>query len=108
MILFLASSFVGLHSELITLLIFGMLSTIAFKMLTTSMNVMIYEAIDRDKDYEERRLDYIIIREIPLGIGRVIGVLFFLVIREFFEMDKILTVSFIVFPFMYVAITPMV
>lgn len=105
-LLFLSSLLVSVEQSILALAIYGMVSTIAINMYSTPLNTMIYEAIERDKDYEKRKLDYIIIREIPLGIGRMIGVLLFLFIRNHFDMDVVLPISFALFPFVYVLMIP--
>jgi YQGE family putative transporter len=91
---------------LISLIIFGMISPIAMNMITTSMNAMIYESIEKDPQYKEKRLDYIIIREIPLGIGRIIGVFLFLGMRKYFAIEQLLPISFSLFPIIYVLMIP--
>jgi MFS transporter, YQGE family, putative transporter len=90
----------------LSLIIFGMISPIAMNMISTSMNAMIYESIEKDPQYKEKRLDYIIIREIPLGIGRIIGVFIFLGMRKFFAIEKLLPISFSLFPIIYVLMIP--
>ncbi|OCA87841.1 hypothetical protein A8F94_08345 [Bacillus sp. FJAT-27225] len=91
---------------LLSLIVFGLLSPIALNMINTSMNAMIYESIEKDPFYHERRLDYIIIREIPLGAGRIVGVFMFLGMRSYFDLDALLPISFSVFPIVYVLMIP--
>jgi MFS transporter, YQGE family, putative transporter len=67
---------------------------------------MIYEAIEKDPEYKVKRLDYIIIREIPLGVGRIIGVFLFLAMKKYFDFDLLLPVSFSLFPIIYVLMIP--
>lgn len=78
----------------ISLIIFGVFSPIAMNMINTSMNAMIYEAIEKDVNYQQKRLDYIIIREIPLGVGRIIGVFLFLTMKNYFNLEQLLPISF--------------
>lgn len=91
---------------LISLIIFGIVSPVAMNMINTSMNAMIYESIERDPNYKNKRLDYIIIREIPLGIGRMIGVFIFLVMGKYFDLEALLPISFSFFPIIYVLMIP--
>jgi len=91
---------------LFSLLIFGLLSPIAMTMISTSMNAMIYSSIESDEQYKEKRLDYIIIREIPLGVGRIIGVFIFLAMQVYYDIDQLLTISFSFFPIVYVVMVP--
>ncbi|MFB7141467.1 MFS transporter [Gottfriedia sp. NPDC056225] len=91
---------------LISLIIFGIVSPVAMNMINTSMNAMIYESIERDPNYKNKRLDYIIIREIPLGIGRIIGVFIFLALGKYFNLEALLPISFSFFPIIYVVMIP--
>lgn len=102
----LSSVLISAYPIFISLVIFGILSPIAMNMISTSMNAMIYESIERDPDYKEKRLDYIIIREIPLGVGRIIGVVLFLTMRKYFDLEALLPISFSIFPIVYVIMIP--
>jgi MFS transporter, YQGE family, putative transporter len=102
----LSSVLISAYPIFISLVIFGLLSPIALNMIGTSMNAMIYESIERDPDYKEKRLDYIIIREIPLGVGRIIGVVLFLTMRKYFDLEELLPISFSIFPIVYVIMIP--
>ncbi|PLR95890.1 MFS transporter [Bacillus sp. T33-2] len=102
----LSSILISAYPIFISLVIFGILSPIAMNMIGTSMNAMIYESIERDPDYQEKRLDYIIIREIPLGVGRIIGVVLFLSMRKYFDLEALLPISFSIFPIVYVLMIP--
>jgi flagellar biosynthesis protein FlhB len=66
--IFLSSVLLSALPVFISLVIFGIVSPVAMNMITTSMNAMIYESIEKDPQYKEKRLVYIIIREIPLGV----------------------------------------
>jgi MFS transporter, YQGE family, putative transporter len=91
---------------LIALIIFSIIQPVAMNMINTSMNAMIYASIEKDPDYKEKRLDYIIIREIPLGVGRMIGVFLFLSMRHYLDLEQLLPVSFSLFPIVYVVMIP--
>ncbi|MDQ1144155.1 YQGE family putative transporter [Bacillus sp. SORGH_AS 510] len=103
---FLSSTLLSAMPVLASLVVFGIVSPVAMNMINTSMNAMIYESIEKDPHYKERRLDYIIIREIPLGVGRIIGVFLFLAMRKFFDFEQLLPVSFSLFPIVYVIMIP--
>lgn len=89
-----------------SLIIFAVILPVAMNMINTSMNAMIYSSIEKDRQYKERRLDYIIIREIPLGVGRIIGVMIFLLMRKYLNMEQLLPISFSLFPIIYVVMIP--
>ncbi|WP_027416974.1 hypothetical protein [Aneurinibacillus terranovensis] len=88
------------------LIIFGAAYHIAKNMMSTNLDAWTYASIELDKHFQERRLDYIIVREIPLGIGRKIGVGVFFLIRAMFPIHSLLTYSFFFFPFVYVIMAP--
>lgn len=90
----------------ISLIIFGLFSPVSMNMINTSMNAMIYESIEKDSNYQEKRLDYIIIREIPLGFGRILGVILFLTMKNYFNIEQLLPISFSIFPIVYVIMIP--
>lgn len=105
--LFLVSLSLSLVPFFSMLIIFSILKPIMLNMITTSMNALLYEAIEKDPHYQKRRLDYIIIREIPLGVGRMLGVGIFLWMRSAFDIQDLLPISFAAFPIIYVIMIPL-
>ncbi|PLR75867.1 hypothetical protein CU633_18475 [Bacillus sp. V3-13] len=103
----LASIFLSMAPFLLTLILFTILKPITSNMIYISMNALLYEAIEKDPQYKEKRLDYIIIREIPLGVGRMLGVGIFLWMRSTFEIQDLLSTSFAVFPVIYIIMIPL-
>ncbi|WP_139488027.1 MFS transporter [Brevibacillus dissolubilis] len=101
-----ASGVLSFYPTIAVLVVFSILHPLAKNMLTTSIGSWTYAAIESDPDYDRRRLDYIVVREIPLGLGRIIGVLLFLWMRETFAQASLLTVSFTVFPLVFVLMIP--
>ncbi|MGM0828955.1 MAG: MFS transporter [Bacillota bacterium] len=101
-----SSVVISIFPVFISLIIFGVFSPIAMNMINTSMNAMIYQAIEKDVHYRQKRLDYIIIREIPLGVGRIIGVFLFLMMKNYFNLEELLPISFSLFPIVYVIMIP--
>jgi MFS transporter, YQGE family, putative transporter len=101
-----SSMVISIFPVFISLIIFGVFSPIAMNMINTSMNAMIYQAIEKDVHYRQKRLDYIIIREIPLGVGRIIGVFLFLTMKNYFNLEELLPISFSLFPIVYVIMIP--
>lgn len=106
-LLFVNSLFLSIYPVLLGLILFGIIQPVATNLINTSMNAMIYESIERDPNYRKKRLDYIIIREIPLGVGRIFGVLMFLLLRKYFDFEQLLPVSFSLFPIVYVLMIPL-
>ncbi|MDQ6594987.1 MFS transporter [Bacillus salipaludis] len=104
--IFLSSLLLSALPILISLIIFAIIQPVSMNMITTSMNAMIYESIEKDPEYKKRRLDYIIIREVPLGVGRIIGVFLFLTMKKYFDIEQLLMISFSLFPIVYVIMIP--
>lgn len=102
----LGSILISVFPVILSLIIFAVIQPVAMNMINTSMNAMIYSSIEKDPQYKVRRLDYIIIREIPLGVGRIIGVLIFLLMRKYLNMEQLLPISFSLFPIIYVIMVP--
>jgi MFS transporter, YQGE family, putative transporter len=102
----LGSVFISAFPMIVTLVLFAIIQPVSMNMISTSMNAMIYASIEKDPQYKEKRLDYIIIREIPLGIGRIIGVAMFLTMRQYFDIEKLLPISFSIFPLVYIVMIP--
>lgn len=102
----LGSILISAYPVILSLIIFAVIQPVAMNMINTSMNAMIYSSIEKDPQYKVRRLDYIIIREIPLGVGRIIGVLIFLLMRKYLNMEQLLPISFSLFPIIYVIMVP--
>jgi MFS transporter, YQGE family, putative transporter len=102
----LGSVFISAFPMIVTLVLFAIIQPVSMNMISTSMNAMIYASIEKDPEYKEKRLDYIIIREIPLGIGRILGVAMFLAMRQYFDLERLLPVSFSIFPLVYLVMIP--
>ncbi|MDP4106268.1 MAG: MFS transporter [Bacillota bacterium] len=102
----LGSILISAFPVIVTLVLFAIIQPVSMNMISTSMNAMIYASIEKDPQYKDKRLDYIIIREIPLGIGRIIGVAMFLAMGQYFDIEKLLPVSFSFFPLVYIVMIP--
>jgi MFS transporter, YQGE family, putative transporter len=102
----LGSVLISVLPMIVTLVLFAIIQPVSMNMISTSMNAMIYASIEKDPEYKEKRLDYIIIREIPLGIGRILGVAMFLAMGQYFDLERLLPVSFSIFPLVYLVMIP--
>jgi MFS family permease len=102
----LGSVLISAFPVIVSLVLFAIIQPVSMNMISTSMNAMIYASIEKDPQYKDKRLDYIIIREIPLGIGRIIGVAMFLEMGKYFDIEKLLPVSFSFFPLVYIVMIP--
>ncbi|MFX3625104.1 MAG: MFS transporter [Ectobacillus sp.] len=85
---------------------YAVLSAVSLNLINTTLHVWMYASIEADPHYRERRLDYVIIREIPLGIGRSIGVALFFLLQAYFTAEKILPISFALFGSVFLLLVP--
>lgn len=88
------------------LVIYAVLFVIGSNLMNTTLNAWMYASIEFDQKFDERRLDYIVVREIPLGLGRMIGIGLFFLMNAIFESDNILPISFAMFGSVYVFLIP--
>lgn len=72
--------------------------------LDIPMNTVMYEVIDAVADSEENRLDFITVREIPLGFGRIFSLLFFLYLMKEWADENFLYFMLIVFSGFYLIV----
>ncbi|MHC0039425.1 MFS transporter [Pseudoneobacillus sp. C159] len=107
-LIMLISSLLAFQPVFFALVVFSILYPVGKNMISTTMFSWLYAAIEADPNYKERRLDYIVLREIPLGLGRVVGIGIFLLLRELGSVDSVLENSFIVFPLVFVFMIPIV
>ncbi|MEO5794399.1 MAG: MFS transporter [Rhodoferax sp.] len=87
------------------LVVYGIASAIGMNTITTCEIAWSYAAIESAPDYDQHKLDYIVVREIPLGIGRMVGVGVFLLLNSQFE-SQVLTLGFVLFGAVYLALVP--
>lgn len=93
---------ISLKSSFGTLAVYTVLSAIGMNLITTTLNVWTYASIEKDPAYHERRLDYIVVREIPLGFGRISGIACFLLLNFYSIPQHVLPVSFALFGSVFV------
>jgi YQGE family putative transporter len=87
------------------LVVYGVASAIGMNTITTCEMAWSYAAIESAPDYAQHKLDYIVVREIPLGLGRMLGVGLFLLLNAQFE-SQVLTLGFVLFGAVYLALVP--
>ncbi|WP_042350973.1 MFS transporter [Bacillus massiliigorillae] len=101
-----SSIWISIQPSFLILVIYAVLSVIGFNLMNTTLNAWMYASIEFDKKFEERRLDYIVVREIPLGLGRMMGIGLFFLMYAFFDDEKILPISFALFGSIFVFLIP--
>lgn len=87
------------------LVVYGVASAIGMNTITTCEMAWSYAAIESAPDYAQHKLDYVVVREIPLGIGRMVGVGLFFLLNSQFE-SQVLTLGFVLFGAVYLALVP--
>lgn len=100
-----ASIGLALVQEPAMLVVYGIASAIGMNTITTCEMAWSYAAIESTPGYEQHKLDYIVVREIPLGLGRMVGVGLFVLLHTRFE-NQVLALAFVLFGAVYLALVP--
>lgn len=101
-----ASIGLSVNPTVLTLAMYAILSVVGLNLINTTLNAWMYASIEFDKKFEERRLDYIVVREIPLGIGRMMGIGLFFLMNAIFDGELVLPISFALFGSVFVFLIP--
>ncbi|MCX7279372.1 MAG: MFS transporter [Burkholderiales bacterium] len=105
LLVFGASLGLALLPQTASLVAYGVASAIGFNLITTSLMAWSYAAIESAPDYAQHKLDYIVVREIPLGVGRMAGIGLFLALHAAFP-AQVLSIAFVLFSAVYLALLP--
>lgn len=105
LMLSISSVYISFNPTFSSLIIYALTSTIGFNLIYTIFDSWTYASIEADIEYEKRRLDYIVIREIPLGVGRILGIGLFLLLQAYF-LNRILSISFSIFGSIFLLLIP--
>ncbi|MCT1903905.1 MFS transporter [Oceanobacillus sojae] len=97
-ILLFASIFIIIFEmSLFWLIIYAVIIGIAFPILTVPYESLTYDVIGRARMVEERRVEYIIVREIYLNLGRIASVMVFIFGMFLFPHDMIIPILLVIF-----------
>jgi MFS transporter, YQGE family, putative transporter len=77
-LIFLAGILVSWRIDTFTLWVFAVLNSIGVTWFLIGFSSLSFEAIEKAVDSKKRNLEYLVIREIPLGAGRLAGLFFLL------------------------------
>jgi Major Facilitator Superfamily. len=105
LMLSISSIYISFNPTFSSLVIYALTSTIGLNLIYTIFDSWTYASIEADIEYEKRRLDYIVIREIPLGTGRLLGIVLFLLLQTYFQ-NRILSISFSLFGSIFLLLIP--
>ncbi|SHF61265.1 MFS transporter [Ornithinibacillus halophilus] len=97
LILYLSLFIILTHASFTTLIIYGILIGIAYPIINVPYVSMTYDVIGKARNAKELRIEYIVVREFFLNIGRVISILFFLLAISFFDADTIIPILLVIF-----------
>ncbi|PWK16536.1 MFS transporter [Tumebacillus permanentifrigoris] len=100
-----SSVWLSLQMAFAALVVYTVLANVGMNLISTSFYAWTYASFEKDPEYEARRLDYVVIREIPLGVGRSIGLVVFLLL-QYYVQGNVLAVSFAVFGSVFVLMIP--
>ncbi|KEO84977.1 hypothetical protein EL26_02980 [Tumebacillus flagellatus] len=101
-----SSIWLSLQMVFVALVIYTVLSNVGMNLITQSFYAWTYASFEKDPQYAARRLDYVVIREIPLGVGRTIGLVVFLIL-QYYVQGNVLAVSFAVFGSVFILMVPL-
>lgn len=79
-----------------TLLIFGIGTALFFPLFTIPMTSTIFDVIGRDQDSARHRVEYVVLRELGLNAGRILGTVGFIVLVSVSESQTSLNVLLLV------------
>lgn len=88
--LFLSIFFLIIDVTYAKLLIYGFLIAIFYPLLLVPYVSLTYDVIGRSWNAAEMRIEYIVVRELYLNIGRILSILAFLICISIFDMKMIL------------------
>lgn len=97
LLLFLSIFIIIFEMSLFWLIIYAVIIGIAFPILTVPYQSLTYDVIGRARRVDERRVEYIVVREIYLNLGRIVSIAFFIIGILLFPHEVIIPVLLIVF-----------
>jgi MFS transporter, YQGE family, putative transporter len=96
LILFLAIFLIVFSPNFFRLLLYAALIAIAYPLLLVPYSSMTYDVIGRGWKAAEMRIEYIVVRELFLNLGRIFSILLFLLSIKIFNEETILPVLLII------------
>lgn len=74
-----------------TLLIFGIGASMFMPLFTIPMTSSVFDMIGKDEDSAKQRVEYVVMRELALNLGRLVGMVIFIVTLSFSQEPLIIT-----------------
>ncbi|MEN2765975.1 MFS transporter [Ornithinibacillus xuwenensis] len=92
------------HASYTTLIIYGIIIGMAYPIINVPYISMTYDVIGRAWKAGELRIEYIVVREVYLNIGRVTSIIVFIMGITYFNPDQIIPVLLVIFGAMHLFI----
>ncbi|WP_042145944.1 MFS transporter [Paucisalibacillus sp. EB02] len=92
------------HASYVTLIIYGIIIGIAYPIVNVPYISMTYDVIGKAWKAGDLRIEYIVVRELYINIGRVISIIFFILGITFFESEIIIPILLVVFGAMHLGV----
>ncbi|MFC4769338.1 MFS transporter [Effusibacillus consociatus] len=97
----LGHAILSLNFDVAGFTIYAVLVTLFTHFYSIPYNSITFEVISRDPQSEERRVDYIVSREIPIGLGRLLSVAAFISLHKYFEDEAAVQITIGVLGLLY-------
>ncbi len=96
---FLASFLLVYKIEFITLLIFGMITAVTDRLIGIPMSAYSMDLISNDANAQERKMEYIVARDVPVAAGRITILLLFILLIRYMPISGIKAIILLVCTF---------
>ncbi|SES83913.1 MFS transporter, YQGE family, putative transporter [Oceanobacillus limi] len=96
-LLYMSLFLILIHASYLTLIIYGILIGIAYPIINVPYMSMTYDVIGKARKAKELRIEYIVVREFFLNIGRVTSIIIFLIAVNLVEAETIIPILLVVF-----------
>ncbi|HPD18979.1 MAG TPA: hypothetical protein PLF61_04880, partial [Candidatus Goldiibacteriota bacterium] len=84
-----------------TLIIYSIISSIAEIMIRIPFSAYAMDLISLDANVHERKMEYIVARDVPIAIGRVTSLVIFMIFLKYFNLTAVKMILLLIstFPF---------
>ncbi|MUK87115.1 MFS transporter [Ornithinibacillus sp. L9] len=86
-----------IHASFVTLIIYGILIGIAYPIINVPYASLTYDVIGKAREAKELRIEYIVVREFFLNIGRVASIITFLIAVSLVDPETVIPILLVVF-----------
>lgn len=93
--LFLSSFLLMFKINFTTLLLYGIFSSVASYLVAIPLDAHAFDLISRDANSHERKMEYIVAREVPMALGRVLTCVAFIIFIAKLDLTAVKAVIFI-------------